>query len=129
MKNSAISFTLALLSSSQLASAWSNQPNPELFGPQVLQTTDAEASEGVTHEICSRSVDRLLKNNIDFNTVLKEDTGEWKDETFTFPHAIFWDDMRPTSSMDDLSSYDGFWLRMSDIFDAEKYSLFGDNGI
>ncbi len=93
----------------------------------MLQTTDAS----VTHEVCSRSVDRVLHKNIDFNTVLREDTGEWKDETFSFPHAIFWDDMRPNSPSDDLSSMenDGFWLRMSDIFDAKKYSLFGDNGI
>ncbi len=76
-------------------------------------------------------MDRLLHKNIDFNTVLREDTGEWKDETFSFPHAIFWDDMRPEDPYHNLSyaENDGFWLRISDIFDANKYSLFGDNGI
>ena len=97
----------------------------------MLQTTAAEAEVGVTHEVCSRSVDRVLRNNIDFNTVLREDTGEWKDTTFSFPHAIFWEDMRPMDYSNDLSNMkdNGFWLRMSDIFDPEKHSLFGDNGI
>ena len=100
----------------------------------MLQSRDAKAEEkkvSVTHEICSRSVDRLLNKNIDFNTVLREDTGEWTDKTFSFPDALFWEDMRPTDLGNSLSSMkdNGKWYRISDIFNAEKFSLFGNNGI
>ena len=45
------------------------------------------------HETCSRSVDRLLKRNVDFNDVLAANTGDWVDESFNFPEAYFWPDM------------------------------------
>ena len=99
----------------------------------MLQSTNAGTEEkkvSVTHEICSRSVDRVLHKNIDFNTVLREDTGEWTDKTFSFPDALFWEDMRPTDKTNSLEGMqNNGWYRMSDIFDAEKYSLFGGNGI
>lgn len=57
----------------------------------------------MTHEICSRAIDRALLKNVDFNTVLREDTGNWTDTEFSFPHAIFWEDMRPTDPVDDES--------------------------
>ena len=94
MRNCAISFTLTLLSSSQLATAWSNMPDPQIESPAVLQSTTKEY-EGVTHETCSRAIDRLLLDNVDFNTVLREDTGNWEDKTFSHPDAILWEDMRP----------------------------------
>ncbi len=95
----------------------------------MLESTEDDSP--VTKEVCSRSVDRVLRKNIDFNTVLREDTGEWKDETFSFPEAVFWDEVRPMCALNDLSNManDAFWLRISDIFDPKKYSLFGDNGI
>ena len=50
--------------------------------------------ESLTHEVCSRSVDRLIKQNIDFNEVLAANTGDWIDESFNFPDVFSWSDMR-----------------------------------
>jgi len=46
---------------------------------------------------------RLRQENVDFNTVLQANTGKWVDETFSFPDAIFWKDMRPEDRSDDES--------------------------
>jgi len=50
----------------------------------------------LTHDICTRAIDRLYYHNDDFNEVLEANTGNWTDPNFTFPEAIFWDDMRVT---------------------------------
>ena len=58
----------------------------------------------VNREICSRAVDRLLKDNVDFNEIIAANTGTWVDETFNFPDAVFWEDMRPEYAVDDESN-------------------------
>ena len=77
-----------LLSTIQLANAWTNKPDPRIH-PKMLQST-----AGLTHDICTRAIDRLLLDNIDYNDVLVANSGDWTDSTFPFPDAIFWDDMR-----------------------------------
>ena len=57
-------------------------------------------SAGLSHEICSRSVDRALHENIDYNDVLRENTGTWVDDSFTFPNAFYWEDMRVAADDD-----------------------------
>lgn len=57
-------------------------------------------SESLTHEVCSRSVDRLIKQNVDFNEVLAANTGDWIDESFNFPDVFSWSDMRVGSDSD-----------------------------
>lgn len=63
--------------------------------------------------------------------MIAANTGEWVDESFTFPDAIFWKDMRPTSPGDDQSARaeDTQWLRISDVFDPSEYSLWGSEEI
>ena len=63
--------------------------------------------------------------------MLKQNTGNWKDPTFSFPDALFWKDYRPVDESDDQSymEQESEWLRISDVFDAETYSLFGKDGI
>ncbi len=100
----------------------------------LLKTTEwknTEWKDQVDHEICSRSIDRLLHDNIDFNEVLEANTGEWTDTTFTFPDAIFWKDMRPTHPSDNESgrSSDTQWLRISDVFNTDEFSLWGSEEI
>lgn len=56
-------FTLALLGTAQLGRAWTSRRDERYFPkPQMMQET-----AGLTHEICSRSFDRLLYQNEDFN--------------------------------------------------------------
>ena len=86
-----------------------------------MQTAVSDGS-GVTREICSRAKDRMLKDNIDFNDIIAENTGTWVDETFDFPDAIYWDDMRPEFAADDESSSANNkmkWERISDKFSAD----------
>ena len=89
----------------------------------MLQGTDAY---WLTHEICSRSVDRLIHKNIDFNDVLRANTGYWEDETFTGWDRIWWNDYRPNGSDNDESSryYDTEFKRLKDVF-PNDYSLWG----
>ena len=106
------------------ASHLSEKPRITPVMPHFLQ-----AAETVTHEICSRAVDRLLRENIDFNVVLRDKTGDFIDTTFDYPHAIYWEDMRPSNPQDDESGKDLYWERISDIFDSDQYSMWGSNGI
>ena len=99
------------------------------FSPNVL----ASWSWDVGHEICSRSVDRLLKQNTDFNKAL-EDTPQgssWTDTVFTGDDRIFWKDYRPTDKDDDISDHvDRIeWKRLKDVFSDDKYSMWGSKGI
>ena len=56
-------FTLALLGTAQLGRAWTSRRDERYFPkPKMMQQT-----VGLTHEICSRSIDRLLYSNVDFN--------------------------------------------------------------
>ena len=49
-------FTLALLGTAQLGRAWTSRRDERYFPkPKMMQQT-----VGLTHEICSRSFDRLL---------------------------------------------------------------------
>ena len=106
----------------------------ETYRPPSLnmQTAVSDGSGELTKEICSRSVDRLLLHNVDFNEIIAANTGEWVDETFDFPESIYWDDMRPKSSADDESNNAQNmmrWERLSDRFPASDYSLWGTTGI
>jgi hypothetical protein len=89
-------------------------------------------SAGLTHEVCSRAIDRLLYKNEDFNSVLKNagSSPSWVDESFPFPQAVYWDDMRVDASSDNswIDSY-ADWTRLSDAFSGDKYSLWGEKGI
>ena len=106
---------------------WTPAPRFE-FAPHVLQGT---AFSDLSHEICSRAVDRLLHRNVDFNEILQANTGEWEDDTFSGWDRIFWNDYRPNSADTDESprEYDTEFKRISDVFDDETYSLWGNNGI
>ena len=54
------------------------------------------SATNVTHEICSRAVDRVLHENPDFNTILDDNSdGDWIDKSFTGWDVVFWPDMRP----------------------------------
>ena len=91
-KNLAIS----LLSSLQLTnadSAWRSHIDPKRHPNNKQLWTDPGM---LTHDICTRAIDRLYYHNDDFNEVLEANTGNWTDPNFTFPEAIFWDDMRVT---------------------------------
>ena len=81
--------------------------------------------------MCSRSINRLLEHNTDFNQVISANTGKWVEESFTYPDAIFWSDMRPTDPTIDESSLaeEIKWLRISDVFDHHFYSLWGSKEI
>ena len=74
----------------------------------------------------------LLEQNEDFNEVLRENKGSpaWYDESFSYDEAVYWDDMR-VSSQDDNSWYDSYadWMRLSDVFDGDRYSLWGNQGV
>ena len=100
-------------------------------GASLVPYTSATDGSDLTHEICSRAIDRLLHDNVDFNEIIKENTGEWVDETFPFPEAIFWEDMRPRSPANDESAreHDAVWRRISDIFPPDSFSLWGKNEI
>lgn len=107
--------------------AWTPAPARFEFAPWVLQGTE---HYNLTHEICSRAVDRLLHRNVDFNEILEANTGYWKDETFTGWDRIFWDDYRPHRSDEDESprQYDSEFKRIKDVF-GSAYSLWGHEGI
>jgi hypothetical protein len=100
------------------------------FAPHVLW------SNGLSHEICSRSVDRLIHRNVDFNDVLEENTGSWTDDTFTGWESIYWDDYRPDATNDpgdDQSKrrYDVDLRRIKDVY-SNSYShssIWGSEGI
>ena len=86
----------------------------------------------MNREVCSRAVDRLLKNNIDFNQIIEANTGTWVDETFNFPDAVFWKDRRPEFAVDDESERAKTittWERISDVFPADSYSLWGTTAV
>ena len=70
--------------------AWTPaSPSPRFeFAPHVLY--------GMSHEICSRAVDRLLYDNVDFVKILEENTGYWSDDSFSGWDRVFWNDYRPT---------------------------------
>ena len=123
-----ISFTTALLSAVAIAT-------PDLgprfdFAPHVLQNNPDDGS-GMTHEICSRAVDRALDKNIDFNTILEENSGTWEDETFSGWDRIFWRDYRTTDTTADESDreWDTEWARVKDVFKDPKYSMWGSTDI
>ena len=86
----------------------------------------------MTSEICSRAINRLFNENEDFNEVLRENKGSptWFDKSFPFSEAIYWEEMR-VKSQDDYSWIDSYadWMRLSDVFDGDKYSLWGYQGI
>ena len=96
------------------------------FRPPPLTLQTANDGSGLTHEICSRAVDRLIHRNVDFNEIIEANTGQWTDDTFTFPDAIFWKDMRPSNPVDDQSKKASTTeaVRLSEVFD-EWYSLWG----
>ena len=88
-----------------MSSAWELEESSR-FGKANLLAHQREmfksewSSYGVTRDICQRSMNRLKRENIDFNEVLRANTGTWADDTFSFPDAIFWKDMRPTDPRD-----------------------------
>ena len=93
-----ISFSTALLSAVAIATPDMTASGPRFdFAPHVLQTNPTDSS-GMTHEICSRAVDRAIHKNIDFNPILMENSGTWEDETFSGWDRIFWKDYRPYHS-------------------------------
>ena len=82
---------LTLLSTINLANAWTNPPARTGLTSQTLQE---KKKLPLTHDVCTRSIDRLLLDNVNFNDVLNENSGNWTDSTFEFPAALFWEDMR-----------------------------------
>ena len=90
-ETSVILFTLGALAS---ASATDKKPRQSPVRPAhfpVMQT------DLVSHEICSRAVDRMLNDNVDPNKVLNEAASSgtpWTDSTFAFPGAFLWEDMK-----------------------------------
>lgn len=73
---------LTLLSTINLANAWTNPPARTGLTSHTLQWKEEEP---LTHDICTRSIDRLLLDNVNFNDVLNENSGSWTDSTFEFP--------------------------------------------
>ena len=65
----------------------------------VEQARSSQDRRGaVTHEQCSKAVDRLHLHNVDPNKIIKDTTKHpWTDETFMFPDSVFWEDMPSTS--------------------------------
>ena len=92
----------------------------------------SEPWDDLTHEICSRAVDRVLKTNVDFNTVLEANTGDWEDSTYTGWERIGWPDMRPARAENDETARqsDSHWHRLKDVFkDSDDFSMWGKTGI
>ena len=130
--NSTFSTALCLAGISALAFAdnpFNKSPRFE-FAPHVMQKNPKDGS-GMTHEICSRSVDRLLLENFDFNGPLEENTGTWTDSTFSGWERIFWKDYRPTDQSLDESARktDTEWKRIKDVFNDGSNSMWGATGI
>ena len=119
------SVALYLAGMSELVSAESKFGNYTPV-PHVMQI-----SENLNHEICSRSVDRVLHHNFDFNPILKLNSGDWTDEQFTKKNMFTWDDMPagPYSESQSDRKYDTTLRRMSEVFFSDKYSLFGSSSI
>ena len=85
------SVALYLAGMSELVSAESKFGN-YTPAPHVMQI-----SENLNHEICSRSVDRVLHHNFDFNSILELNSGDWTDEQFTKENMYSWIDMPATA--------------------------------
>ena len=62
--------------------------------PQFMQL------DTVNHEICTRAVDRLLYQNFDPKIALRDHSKDnpWTDHSFSFPSALYWEDMRVVDS-------------------------------
>ena len=118
------SVALYLAGMSELVSAESKFGNYTPV-PHVMQI-----SENLNHEICSRSVDRVLHHNFDFNPILKLNSGDWTDEQFTKKEMYSWEDMPAT--VDNSQKHqkdDAILYRMSEMFKGGQYSLFGSSSI
>ena len=117
----------ACLGASLAHARFTPDPTRFEFAPHVLQAPN------MTHEICSRAVDRLIHDNVDFNTILEANTGEWKDDTFNGWERVFWEDYRPRfaddSEMD--RTNDTEFKRIKDVYEGRfaHNSIFGDAGI
>ena len=98
MKTFATKATAALtfLASAELVSA--DKSKFGTFNPPPRKTHNTLAR---TPEICQRSVNRLKHQNVNFNDIIRENPDtRWTDDTFNFPNAIYWDDLRPGAEYD-----------------------------
>jgi len=85
----------------------------------------------VSHEVCSRAVDRLLYNNTDPNEALNSSSGSnpWYDESFAFPSAFYWEDMLAADDSSQVSNASQSSVkRISEVYDS-SYSMWGYNGV
>ena len=84
----------------------------------ALAVISAVARADLSHEICSRSVDRLLHRNTDFNIPLSENTGSWVDPQFGPGERLYMPDNRTQrlGTQFDLESHSDMieWKRIKD---------------
>ena len=110
---------------SEFVSAESKLGNNFTQAPRVMTFSD-----DLNTEICSRSVNRLLNENFDFNKILSENTGSWTDDQFNRDNMYMWEDMRVNEKYAETARLSDTTLkRMSEVFPMEKYSLFGSDSI
>ena len=97
------------------------------FNPPPRKTHNTLA---LTPEICQRSVNRLKHQSVDFNDVIRQNPDtRWTDDSFKFPDAIYWSDMRPDAQFDQKGMAEaGSWHSLSGVID-ERYSLWGNTEI
>ena len=100
---------------------------PWTFGPPPRKTHNTLA---LTTEVCQRSVNRLKYQSVDFNDVIRQNPDtRWTDESFSFPDAIYWNDLRPKyGQRSQKKANQGYWRSLSDVLD-ERYSLWGSTEI
>ena len=101
------------------------------FGNRTPVPHVMEYSKDLDHSICSKSVDRVLHENFDFNPILSDNTGTWTDEQFIEKNIYTWEKMPagPKSESQSVRKTDSTLRRMSEVFSADKYSLFGSSSI
>ena len=107
------------------------QDNRFEFAPHIMAMSEGTEWAKLTHEICSRAVDRSLHKNIDFNQVLEANDPDWKDEAFSGWDRVFWTDYRPRGiDVDETErKSDSVWKRIRDVYKDGKHSMWGHNGI
>ena len=108
--------------------------NPAFDGKRVVKPKIApkymEENPAVNHEICSRSMTRALLQNFDPNEPLVANSGEWTDASFPFPEALRWPDMPGGANYSQQHQAENAeWLKISDVFNDSRYSMFGSQQI
>lgn len=131
-------FAATALALTSLASQQAEARLPENHTKMTLKRFQEEitdSSSGLTHEICTRSVDRMLHENVNPNDLFRESmsdpTFKWTDPTFSGVETLNWSDNPMYNSLEWLTdSYDESEnsVRISELFEY-GYSLFGQTDI